>query len=211
MRSPIYRLGLSFFFAPSFSLIPLLFARLACGSPSRILGVVQGRRERESPAISPRTPHLYPSFDLSPVLVVAPSGPFRISQATCVQHETNRANIYIYIYIYRNRFSQLYFAYAHLENYSKAFRSYDKKSLFVCPFLGIASGGGGPMLVPPVVQGGTSGRQVGDTGGLRGQQSSVPGGPATLWPLAPTQHNQQSHGTPPLAATPAPAHNQGQI
>lgn len=71
------------------------------------------------------------------------------------------------------------------------------------------------MLVPPVAQGGTGGRQVGDTVGTRGQQASVPGGPATLWPLAPAQHNQtanqQSQATPPLAATPAPAHNQGQI
>ncbi|XP_043290025.1 uncharacterized protein wge isoform X4 [Venturia canescens] len=69
------------------------------------------------------------------------------------------------------------------------------------------------MLVPPVVQGGTGSRQVGDTGGNRGQQSTVPSAPATLWPLAPSQHNQtasqQSHATPPLAATPLPAHNQG--
>ncbi|XP_015116479.1 uncharacterized protein LOC107040773 isoform X2 [Diachasma alloeum] len=68
------------------------------------------------------------------------------------------------------------------------------------------------MLVPPVAQGGTGGRPVCDTGG-RGAQSSVPGATATLWPLAPAQPNltasQQSQATPPLAATPAPAHNQG--
>ncbi|XP_063989732.1 uncharacterized protein LOC135168983 isoform X4 [Diachasmimorpha longicaudata] len=68
------------------------------------------------------------------------------------------------------------------------------------------------MLVPPVAQGGTAGRPVCDTGG-RGAQSSVPGATATLWPLAPAQPNltasQQSQATPPLAATPAPAHNQG--
>ncbi|XP_011310744.1 uncharacterized protein wge isoform X2 [Fopius arisanus] len=68
------------------------------------------------------------------------------------------------------------------------------------------------MLVPPVAQGGTGGRPGCDTGG-RGTQSSVPGGTATLWPLAPAQPNltanQQSQPTPPLAATPAPAHNQG--
>lgn len=67
------------------------------------------------------------------------------------------------------------------------------------------------MLVPPVAQTGTGGRPVGDTGVSRGQQSSA--GTTALWPLAPAQPNQppgqQSHATPPLAATPAPAHNQG--
>lgn len=76
----------------------------------------------------------------------------------------------------------------------------------------LASGGGGSMLVPPVAQGGTGDRPVGDAGG-RAQQSSGPAGTATLWPLAPAQPNQvpnqQSQGIPPLAATPAPAHNQG--
>lgn len=76
-----------------------------------------------------------------------------------------------------------------------------------------ASGGGGPMLVPPVAQGGTGGRPVGDTGTSRGQQSSA--GATTLWPLAPAQSNQapgqQSQATPPLAASPAPAHNQSMI
>ncbi|XP_023289238.1 uncharacterized protein LOC111674148, partial [Orussus abietinus] len=74
------------------------------------------------------------------------------------------------------------------------------------------SGGGGPMLVPPVAQGGTGGRPVGDSG-ARAQAST---GPATaLWPLAPAQPNQpisaaqSSQGTPPLAATPAHGHNQG--
>ncbi|KAG7212005.1 hypothetical protein KM043_011200 [Ampulex compressa] len=73
------------------------------------------------------------------------------------------------------------------------------------------SGGGGSMLVPPVAQGGTGDRPVGDTG-PRAQQSSGPATAATLWPLAPAQSNQlpnqQSQGIPPLAATPAPAHNQ---
>ena len=75
-----------------------------------------------------------------------------------------------------------------------------------------ASGGGGSMLVPPVVQSGTGDRPVGDTG-ARAQQTSGPAAAATLWPLAPAQSNQvpnqQSQGIPPLAATPAPAHNQG--
>ena len=69
------------------------------------------------------------------------------------------------------------------------------------------------MLVPPVAQSGTGGRPMGDTGTQRGQQSSA--GSAALWPLAPAQPNQppsqQSQATPPLAATPAPAHNQGTI
>lgn len=68
------------------------------------------------------------------------------------------------------------------------------------------------MLVPPVAQSGTGDRPVGDTG-ARAQQTSGPAAAATLWPLAPAQTNQvpsqQSQGIPPLAATPAPAHNQG--
>ncbi|XP_074094348.1 BAH domain and coiled-coil containing protein winged eye isoform X2 [Cotesia typhae] len=68
------------------------------------------------------------------------------------------------------------------------------------------------MLVPPVAPGGTASRQVGDPG-VRGPHNSVPGSATTLWPLAPAQNNlpgsQQSQATPPLAATPAPSHNQG--
>lgn len=67
------------------------------------------------------------------------------------------------------------------------------------------------MLVPPVAQSGTGDRPVGDTV-ARAQQTTGPA-TTTLWPLAPAQpnqvHNQQSQGIPPLAATPAPAHNQG--
>lgn len=77
-----------------------------------------------------------------------------------------------------------------------------------------ASGGGGPMLVPPVAQSGTGDRPVGDTG-ARAQQTSGPAAAATLWPLAPAQSNQvpnqQSQAIPPLAATPAPTHNQGTL
>lgn len=70
------------------------------------------------------------------------------------------------------------------------------------------------MLVPPVAQGGTGDRPVGDTV-ARGPQTTTGTAAATttLWPLAPAQPNQvpnqQAHGIPPLAATPAPAHNQG--
>ncbi|XP_036150363.1 uncharacterized protein LOC105840034 isoform X3 [Monomorium pharaonis] len=69
------------------------------------------------------------------------------------------------------------------------------------------------MLVPPVAQSGTGDRPVGDTV-ARAQQTTGPGAATTtLWPLAPAQSNQvpnqQSQGIPPLAATPAPAHNQG--
>lgn len=76
-----------------------------------------------------------------------------------------------------------------------------------------ASGGGGSMLVPPVAQSGTGDRPVGDTV-ARAQQTTGPAAATTtLWPLAPAQPNQvpnqQSQGIPPLAATPAPAHNQG--
>lgn len=77
-----------------------------------------------------------------------------------------------------------------------------------------ASGGGGSMLVPPVAQGGTGDRPVGDTV-ARAQQTTTGTAAAatTLWPLAPAQPNQvpnqQAQGIPPLAATPAPAHNQG--
>ncbi|XP_020288061.1 uncharacterized protein LOC109856804, partial [Pseudomyrmex gracilis] len=67
------------------------------------------------------------------------------------------------------------------------------------------------MLVPPVAQSGTGDRPVGDTV-ARAQQTTGPA-TTTLWPLAPAQPNQvpnqQSQGIPPLAATPAPAHNQG--
>ncbi|XP_046425397.1 uncharacterized protein LOC124182332 isoform X1 [Neodiprion fabricii] len=73
------------------------------------------------------------------------------------------------------------------------------------------------MLAPPVAQG-PAGRPVGGAGvgagglGNRGQQQSV-GPAAALWPLTPTQSsvppNGQSQGTPPLPATPAPAHTQG--
>lgn len=70
------------------------------------------------------------------------------------------------------------------------------------------------MLVPPVAQSGTGDRPVGDTG-ARAQQTAGPAAAATLWPLAPAQSNQvpnqQSQGIPPLAATPAPAHNQGTL
>lgn len=70
------------------------------------------------------------------------------------------------------------------------------------------------MLVPPVAQSGTGDRPAGDTG-ARAQQTSGPAAAATLWPLAPAQSNQvpnqQSQGIPPLAATPAPAHNQGTL
>ncbi|XP_039314883.1 uncharacterized protein LOC105204830 isoform X6 [Solenopsis invicta] len=69
------------------------------------------------------------------------------------------------------------------------------------------------MLVPPVAQSGTGDRPVGDTV-ARAQQTTGPAAATTtLWPLAPAQPNQvpnqQSQGIPPLAATPAPAHNQG--
>ncbi|XP_044585672.1 uncharacterized protein LOC123265818 [Cotesia glomerata] len=68
------------------------------------------------------------------------------------------------------------------------------------------------MLVPPVAPGGTASRQVSDPG-VRGPHNSVPGSATALWPLAPAQNNlpgsQQSQATPPLAATPAPPHNQG--
>lgn len=72
------------------------------------------------------------------------------------------------------------------------------------------------MLVPPVAQGGTvaGDRPVGDTV-ARAQQTTTGTAAATttLWPLAPAQPNQvpnqQAQGIPPLAATPAPAHNQG--
>ncbi|XP_034941429.1 uncharacterized protein wge isoform X2 [Chelonus insularis] len=69
------------------------------------------------------------------------------------------------------------------------------------------------MLVPPVAPGGTGSRQVGDAG-ARGSQNPIQGTATTLWPLAPAQTtslsgNQQTHATPPLAATPAPSHNQG--
>ncbi|KAK0075009.1 hypothetical protein PV326_011964, partial [Microctonus aethiopoides] len=77
---------------------------------------------------------------------------------------------------------------------------------------GTASGGGGPMLVPPVAQGGSSsGRQVGDPG-ARTQQNSMSGTATALWPIVPahthSSGNQQSQIPPPLAVTPAPAHNQ---
>ncbi|XP_046744501.1 uncharacterized protein LOC124410294 isoform X2 [Diprion similis] len=72
------------------------------------------------------------------------------------------------------------------------------------------------MLAPPVAQG-AAGRPVGGAGagagglGNRGQQSVGPA--AALWPLTPTQSSAppagQSQGTPPLPATPAPAHSQG--
>lgn len=71
------------------------------------------------------------------------------------------------------------------------------------------------MLVPPVAQGGTGDRPVGDPV-ARAQQTTTGTAAATttLWPLAPAQPNQvpnqQAHGIPPLAATPAPAHNQGE-
>ena len=70
------------------------------------------------------------------------------------------------------------------------------------------------MLVPPVAQGGTGDRPVGDPV-ARAQQTTTGAAAATttLWPLAPAQPNQvpnqQAHGIPPLAATPAPAHSQG--
>lgn len=69
------------------------------------------------------------------------------------------------------------------------------------------------MLVPPVAQGGTGDRPVGDAV-ARAQQTTGPAATTTLWPLAPAQPNQlssqqQSQGIPSLAATPAPAHNQG--
>lgn len=70
------------------------------------------------------------------------------------------------------------------------------------------------MLVPPVAQSGTGDRPVGDTG-ARAQQTSGPAAAATLWPLAPAPSNQvpnqQSQAIPPLAATPAPTHNQGTL
>jgi len=71
------------------------------------------------------------------------------------------------------------------------------------------------MLVPPVAQSGTVDRPVGDTV-ARAQQTTGPAAATTtLWPLAPAQPNQvpnqQSQGIPPLAATPAPAHNQGKL
>lgn len=80
-----------------------------------------------------------------------------------------------------------------------------------------ASGGGGPMLAPPVAQG-AGGRPVGGAGGggsgglgTRGQPSVGPA--AALWPLTPTQPSAspggQTQGTPPLSTTPAPAHSQG--
>ncbi|XP_008559177.1 uncharacterized protein LOC103579528 isoform X3 [Microplitis demolitor] len=68
------------------------------------------------------------------------------------------------------------------------------------------------MLVPPVAQGGTGSRQVGDPG-VRSAHNSVPGTATALWPLAPAHTNlpgnHQSQATPPLAATPGPPHNQG--
>ncbi|XP_057330421.1 uncharacterized protein LOC130670856 isoform X3 [Microplitis mediator] len=68
------------------------------------------------------------------------------------------------------------------------------------------------MLVPPVAQGGTGSRQVGDAG-VRSAHNSVPGTATALWPLAPAHTNlpgsHQSQATPPLAATPGPPHNQG--
>lgn len=77
-----------------------------------------------------------------------------------------------------------------------------------------ASGGGGSMLVPPVAQGGTvADRPVGDTVARAQQTTTGTAATTTLWPLAPAQPNQvpnqQAQGIPPLAATPAPAHNQG--
>lgn len=71
------------------------------------------------------------------------------------------------------------------------------------------------MLIPPVAQG-PGGRQVVGDVGTRGVQGSVPGGTATLWPLTSTQGNlsgnhHHSQATPPLAAAPIPAHNQGTI
>ncbi|XP_067217212.1 uncharacterized protein wge isoform X5 [Linepithema humile] len=66
-------------------------------------------------------------------------------------------------------------------------------------------------MFPPVAQGGAGDRPVGDTV-ARAQQTTGPA-TTTLWPLAPAQpnqlSNQQFQGIPPLAATPAPAHNQG--
>ncbi|XP_014473147.1 PREDICTED: uncharacterized protein LOC106743634 isoform X2 [Dinoponera quadriceps] len=68
------------------------------------------------------------------------------------------------------------------------------------------------MLVPPVAQSATGDRPVGDTV-ARAQQTTGPAATTTLWPLAPAQPNQvpnqQTQGIPSLAATPAPAHNQG--
>lgn len=73
----------------------------------------------------------------------------------------------------------------------------------------VASGGKNPMLVPPVASSG--GRHVGDSVTSRGLPTSA--GTAALWPLTPAQPiqppNQQPQSTPPLAATPAPAYNQG--
>lgn len=69
------------------------------------------------------------------------------------------------------------------------------------------------MLVPPVAQGGTGDRPVGDTVARQQTTTGTAAATTTLWPLAPAQPNQvpnqQAHGIPPLAATPAPAHNQG--
>ncbi|XP_011866393.1 PREDICTED: uncharacterized protein LOC105561220 isoform X3 [Vollenhovia emeryi] len=69
------------------------------------------------------------------------------------------------------------------------------------------------MLVPPVAQSGTGDRPVGDTVARTQQTTGPAAATTTLWPLAPAQPNQvpnqQSQGIPPLAATPAPAHNQG--
>lgn len=68
------------------------------------------------------------------------------------------------------------------------------------------------MLVPPVAPSATGDRPVGDTV-ARAQQTTGPAATTTLWPLAPAQPNQvpnqQSQAIPSLAATPAPAHNQG--